>query len=200
MEDIIENTVKTNWKHLLLYDKSLLKSIDYKLKDTVFYPRKEDIFRAFTFFDIEDTKLVILGQDPYPNSSADGLAFSSQSKVIPGSLRNIIKESGSKITDGKLDPWAKQGVLLLNTVLTVGEKFRSHYGYGWENITKRIIEYLSEYTRCIFLFMGKDSSAYEKYVRDKVRVIITGHPSPNNTRSGSFIGSGSFKYINDIIF
>ncbi|WP_096202985.1 uracil-DNA glycosylase [Bacillus sp. FJAT-45350] len=181
---------------------SFLKK-EYETKTV--YPIKEDLFNAFHYTPYSDVKVVILGQDPYhgPNQ-AHGLSFSVQPGVrLPPSLQNIFKELHNDIgctipNNGFLVPWAKQGVLLLNTVLSVREsEANSHKGIGWECFTDRVIELLNEREKpVIFVLWGRHAQAKEELVTNRIHFIIKSpHPSPFSARRG-FFGSRPFSKIN----
>ena len=178
---------------------------EYETK-TIF-PRKELVFRAFTT-DLNEVKVVILGQDPYhaPNT-AEGLAFSvSNSQPIPPSLANIYKEIDSDIGQhanpgGSLVNWQKQGVLLLNTVLTVeARRPKSHAGKGWETFTTAVISYLNEVRpHLVFILWGRDARN-KKALLDTSRhlVLESAHPSPLSAHAG-FFGSKPFSKCNEFL-
>jgi uracil-DNA glycosylase len=175
------------------------------------YPPAADVFNAFKYTEFADVKVVILGQDPYhgPNQ-AHGLCFS----VLPGvatppSLVNIYKElkqdiAGFEIpSHGYLLPWATQGVLLLNTVLTVeAGKAHSHASLGWEKFTDRVISSLNESrSGLVFLLWGNHAQKKGQYIdRQKHHVLMAPHPSPLSAHRG-FLGCGHFsktnQYLND---
>jgi uracil-DNA glycosylase len=161
------------------------------------YPQEEDIFRTLNLLDPEDVKVVILGQDPYHGpDQADGLAFSvSKTKKLPPSLKNIfkaIKETTGKesqCTSGNLFPWVEQGVLLLNSSLSVeAGKANSHQSFGWERLTDFIIEFLGgEGKPKVFLLWGGFAGKKKSLIHaDTHRVISTVHPSPLSAYRGFF--------------
>ena len=175
---------------------------EYETK-TIF-PRKELVFRAFAT-DLNEVKVVILGQDPYHTpGAAEGLAFSvPNSQPIPPSLINIYKEIDADIghhanPGGSLRTWQKQGVLLLNTVLTVeAHKAKSHSGKGWETFTTATIEYLNrERPHLVFILWGRDARN-KKVLIDTSRhlVLESAHPSPLSAYNG-FFGSKPFSKCN----
>lgn len=172
------------------------------------YP--DDVFRALTLTPLESVKVVILGQDPYHGEDrgvpqAHGLAFSVRPGVRPPpSLRNIFKEIDSEFgwkapASGCLDPWARQGVLLLNTVLTVeAGKAASHARHGWEACTDRLIACLGARQQpMVFMLWGAHAQAKRDLVRraGHHRVLETTHPSPLSAHRG-FLGSGHFAAAN----
>ncbi|MGX7059943.1 uracil-DNA glycosylase [Vagococcus humatus] len=172
------------------------------------YPDMFHIFEAFEWTPYEKVKVVILGQDPYhgPNQ-AHGLSFSVQPGVkIPPSLRNIYKELEADlgyppVNHGYLEKWAKQGVLLLNTVLTVrnGEAY-SHRGKGWEQLTDAVIQKLSEREDpIIFILWGKPAQGKEKMIDTSRHIILKApHPSPLSAHRG-FFGSRPFSKTNELL-
>lgn len=172
------------------------------------YPLMNDIFNALHYTSFKDVKVVILGQDPYHGSNqAHGLSFSVQPSVkLPPSLVNIFKELTSDIgcpmpTDGDLSHWAKQGVLLLNTVLTVRQgQAHSHRGKGWEYFTDHIIETLNDKNHpIVYILWGKAAQSKQNLIDTKKHYIIKGpHPSPLSAYRG-FFGSKPFSKTNTIL-
>lgn len=190
MIDIIKNSIKTDWKKILLDNKNLYPT--YKKLDSILLENyvPKDIFRALNYCDSKDIRIIILGQDPYPKG-ANGLAFDSNTKQ--GSLRNIYKEVGREFS---LEDWAKQGILLLNCVLTNVEGcYGKHKKRGWEEVTKYIIQIVDKKENT-FVLLGKDAQKM-KYIIKNANILEAGHPSPNNT-SKTFIGSGIFKKLQDL--
>ena len=174
----------------------------------VIYPPKEDLFNALKATSYQDTKVVILGQDPYHGlGQAHGMAFSVNPGIaIPPSLRNIYKELqdslGCSIPDnGYLMPWAKQGVLLLNTVLTVrAGQPQSHQNKGWEILTDEIIKLLNQKDETvIFLLWGSPAKKKMNLITNPKHVVLTAvHPSPLSAHRG-FFGCNHFKQVNEIL-
>lgn len=171
------------------------------------YPSAADTFNAFRFSSLADTRVVILGQDPYHGpGQAHGLSFSVQSGIkIPPSLRNIYKELASdldcKIPDhGDLTAWAKQGVLLLNTVLTVREsEANSHRKQGWEQFTDAVIKTLSDRDQpVVFVLWGKPAEKKTSLIDSRHGVIVSPHPSPLSAHRG-FFGSKPFTKTNELL-
>lgn len=204
-----------SWKEVIEKEKSkeyfinLKKVIDLKYETTTVFPPKELIFNAFSKTSIENLKVVILGQDPYHGQGqAQGLAFSTPSNIKnPPSMQNILKEikadlkKDSVCLDGDLNPWAKQGVLLLNTILTVEEsKAKSHHNLGWEIFTDNIIKYIS--SNCegvIFLLWGSPAISKRKLIDESKHHILTApHPSPLSAYRG-FFGCKHFSEVNKIL-
>lgn len=172
------------------------------------YPPKEEIFSALKLTSYEDTKVVILGQDPYHGENqAHGLAFSVNYGIkIPPSLQNIYKELNQEVgtyipNNGYLLSWTKQGILLLNTSLTVraGEA-NSHSKIGWEIFTDNIIKILNEKEKpIIFVLWGNNARSKKKFITNKRHFIIEGvHPSPLSASRG-FFGCNHFIEINNIL-
>jgi len=187
------------------YIKNISDFIEKESKNKKIYPEKKNIFNCFYFTPVQNVKVVILGQDPYcKEGQANGLAFSVSHKVeLPGSLRNIYKELyydlGIPISNnGYLISWAKQGVLLLNSILTVEKnKPKSHANIGWESFTDNIIKILSKIDkRIIFVFWGKHANDKKKFINLKKNILFeSSHPSPLSANKG-FFGSRPFSKIN----
>ena len=174
----------------------------------VIHPDKNDIFNALKWTSYEDVRVVILGQDPYHGENqAHGLAFSVQTGVeAPPSLKNMYKELQNELglyipNNGYLETWARQGVLLLNSSLTVRDgEANSHKGKGWEIFTNRIVELLNERRETvIFLLWGNDARKKEEIITNPQHIILTAaHPSPLSASRG-FFGCGHFKKVNNIL-
>lgn len=172
------------------------------------YPPKRDVFNALKYTSFEDTKVVIIGQDPYHGyGQAHGLCFSVRQGVkLPPSLVNIYKELesdvGRKFTNnGDLTYWAKQGVLMLNTVMTVREgQPQSHKDMGWEKFTDRIISELNKkQTPVVFLLWGKPAENKARIITNPIhKKLITVHPSPLSAYRG-FFGCKHFSKANQIL-
>ena len=174
-------------------------------EEQTIYPPKEDIFNALRYSSYENTKVVIFGQDPYhePNQ-AHGLCFFVNKGVqIPPSLVNIYKEIENDLgitppDHGYLEKWAKQGVLLLNNVLTVRKgQANSHRGKGWEEFTDSVARHLNERkTPMVFILWGSNARSKETLITNKNHMIIAGpHPSPLSAYRG-FFGGGYFSKAN----
>ncbi|MFS0653996.1 uracil-DNA glycosylase [Bacillus sp. 179-C3.3 HS] len=169
------------------------------------FPKQEDIFRALHLTDYDEVKVVILGQDPYHGpGQAHGLSFSVQPGVKhPPSLRNIFQELKDDLgcpvpNHGSLVSWAEQGVLLLNTVLTVRKgEANSHKGKGWERVTDRVIDVLNERDQpVVFVLWGRHAQKKKERIDENKHYIIESpHPSPFSARNG-FFGSRPFSRIN----
>jgi uracil-DNA glycosylase len=187
------------------YFKQLQQFVEKEETHYEIYPAKEDRFRALEATDYDDVKIVILGQDPYHGEGqAHGLSFSVQKGVrIPPSLRNIFKELHADVgvpipSHGNLEHWAQQGVLLLNTVLTVRQgEANSHKGKGWEIFTDKLISLLNERDKpIIFVLWGRPAQQKIKLITNKHHIILQSvHPSPLSASRG-FFGSKPFSTIN----
>ncbi len=172
------------------------------------YPDMHDIFNSLKCSSFKDTRVVIIGQDPYHGAGqAHGMCFSVKRGVEPPpSLKNIFKELESDVgfkipNHGELTAWAKQGVLLLNTVLTVREATpNSHKGKGWENFTDRVISELNKKdTPVVFLLWGANAKAKAKIINNPLHVKLeTVHPSPLSAYGG-FFGCKHFSKTNEIL-
>ena len=190
------------------YYQELQAFIQKRRAEVRVFPEEKNVFNALELTPFESVKVVILGQDPYHGfGQAHGLSFSVQKGIpLPPSLKNIYKElqediGGDLPTEGDLTHWAKQGVLLLNTVLTVEEgNANSHKGMGWERLTNRLIESLNELNHpVIFILWGKPAQDKEKLITNSNHVILKApHPSPLSAYRG-FFGSKPFSRVNDIL-
>ncbi|MDQ0059498.1 uracil-DNA glycosylase [Paenibacillus harenae] len=190
------------------YFQQMLAILDQKYNDGIVYPAKEYIFNALHYTPYKAVKVVILGQDPYHGEGqAHGLSFSVRQGVkTPPSLQNIYKELQSDIgctipDHGCLEHWAKQGVLLLNTVLTVeGGNPNSHQRIGWETFTDAVIDALNKReTPVVFILWGNHAQAKAANIRaDKHYIIASSHPSPLAARRG-FFGSKPFSRTNTFL-
>ena len=186
---------------------SMIKKINEQRLTTTIYPPKEQVFRVFNLA-LEDIKVVILGQDPYHNpDQACGLSFSVNDGVpLPKSLINIYKELYNDLgikpaNTGNLEPWFKQGVFLLNAVLTVEKNSpASHSKMGWEDFTDYIIETISEKNEnVVFVLWGNYARGKKKLIDpSKHKIIESAHPSPLSAYRG-FFGSKIFSQINDYL-
>ena len=206
--------IGNTWDNLLKeevnkdYFKTLINYINEEYKEKTIYPKKTEVFNAFKYTDYTNVKVVILGQDPYhgPNQ-AEGLSFSVSNEVIkPPSLKNIFKELESDLgipfpEHNSLKPWAKEGVLLLNAVLTVEEhKPASHANKGWETFTDEIIKIINKKDEpVVFILWGNYAREKKKYITNPIHYIIESpHPSPFSARNG-FFGSKPFSKTNDFL-
>ncbi len=190
------------------YFKELLEFVKEEYKTKTIYPKQNEVFNAFRYTDFENIKVVILGQDPYhgPNQ-AEGLSFSVKNEVLkPPSLQNIFKELESDLgipfpEHNSLKPWARQGVLLLNSVLTVEEhKPTSHAEKGWETFTDDVIKILNQKeTPVVFILWGAYARSKKNLITNPKHYIIeSAHPSPFSARNG-FFGSKPFSKTNEFL-
>ncbi len=174
----------------------------------VIYPKREDVFNAFAYTKYEDMKVVLLGQDPYHQpQQAHGLCFSVNPECpLPPSLRNIYKEMCDDLgcpmpKNGYLVHWAKQGVLMLNSILTVEEgKPLSHQGKGWEIFCDHVLEVCNQSEQpLVFILWGKQAQMKERFVTNSHHLVIkSAHPSPLSAYNG-FFGSKPFSRTNDFL-
>lgn len=189
------------------YFKALWERVNGEYATKTVYPPKEDIFAALKTVDYDQVKVVILGQDPYHGArQANGMAFSVNSGVaLPPSLVNIFKEIenelGAKPEGSTLVGWAKQGVLLLNTVLTVREASpQSHSSFGWQQFTDAVISACSNRSQpMVFLLWGANAIAKKKLIASPPHLVLESvHPSPLSAYRG-FFGCGHFKKANEFL-
>ena len=205
------NSIPVGWKSCLEPCQQKLLELSTLLSNKTFLPSKENVWRALALTPLESIRVVILGQDPYPGlNHAHGLAFSvlPDVKPIPASLRNIYKELVSDIgcttpLHGNLESWSKQGVFLLNTVLTVEEGApQSHSKIGWEEVTDQIIRTIAAKSeKIVFVLWGKSAQAKKKLLDPYLvghRVIESAHPSPLSAHRG-FFNSKPFSAINGLL-
>ncbi|CEQ23067.1 Uracil-DNA glycosylase (UDG) [[Clostridium] sordellii] len=206
--------IGNDWDELLKgeFDKPYYLELREFLKNEystkIIYPNMYDIFNALKYTSYKDTKVLILGQDPYHGENqAHGLAFSVKPGVkTPPSLLNMYKELNSEYgcfipNNGFLVPWTEQGVLLLNTALTVrAHEANSHKGKGWEVFTDNIIKLLNErHDPVIFVLWGNNARSKKKLIDTQKHYIIeSAHPSPLSASRG-FFGSKPFSKINEIL-
>lgn len=190
------------------YYQKLREFLKTEYKEQKIYPNMYDIFNSLRYTSFKDTKVVIIGQDPYHGEGqAHGLCFSVKKGVTPPpSLKNIYKELNSDIGmpipyHGELTHWAKQGILLLNTVLTVREgQPNSHKGIGWEIFTDRIISELNRKEEpIIFLLWGANAEKKAQIITNPLhKKLITVHPSPLSASRG-FMGCKHFSKTNELL-
>ena len=189
------------------YYKELQKYLKEARRKNNVYPKEEDVFRAFNLTSYNNLKVVILGQDPYhiPHM-ADGLAFSTKLDKTPKSLLNIKKELKSDLgievsSNNDLTNWAKQGVLLLNTVLTVEESNAlAHKNKGWETFTLNMFKHICSIDKpLVFILWGNNARSYKKYINNSLHLIIeSSHPSPLSAYH-SFFDSKPFSKMNNYL-
>lgn len=188
--------------------KKFMNIIKDLYKKETCYPAYENIFNALKLTPYKDVRVVIMGQDPYHGENeAHGLSFSVQEGVkIPPSLQNIFKELNNDLgimppISGDLTKWAKEGVLLLNSVLTVKkDNAASHKNLGWELLTDHIIKILNEKEEpVVFILWGNFARSKKKYITNKKHLIIEStHPSPFSASNG-FFGSRPFSRTNEFL-
>ena len=207
--------ITKNWYEKL---KNEFESEQYKKLETwlnneynnkIIYPEPQNVFNALNLVKYDNVKVVIIGQDPYHNpNQAHGLSFSVEKDIsIPPSLQNIYKELHDDVgcyipNNGNLTKWAKQGVLLLNSVLTVEKnKPNSHKGKGWELITSKIVELLNQREKpVIFLLWGSNAKAIGKNIDTRKHYVLTAvHPSPMSANQGGWFGCKHFSKTNEIL-
>lgn len=204
--------IEATWRFLLQqefqkdYFKNLVQFIDNEYSNHVCYPQKEEIFSAFNLCPPKDLKIVIIGQDPYHGpGQANGLCFSvSDKQQHPPSLVNIFKEietdtGKSYPSNGNLEYWAKQGVLLLNATLTVrAHEAGSHQGKGWEEFTDSVIGQVSEkFDNLVFLLWGNYAKKKARNINTHKHCILhSGHPSPLSANRGLWFGNKHFSKAN----
>ena len=211
IQDLLTNT---SWKKLLEgefskdYFVELCLFLNERKKDgAVIFPKDENIFNCLNTTDLENTKVVILGQDPYHGENqAHGLSFSVESGKFPPSLRNIYKELNTDLDleipeTGNLIKWAQQGVLLLNAVLTVEQaNANAHENKGWEQFTDKVISEVSNtQENVVFILWGSYAQKKAKLIdKTKHLIIKSPHPSPLSSYRG-FFGSKPFSQANDYL-
>lgn len=206
------NIIGNSWDDLLKaefekpYYKELCARVADERKEFEVYPSEERVFSALQYVDYPDVKVVILGQDPYHEpGQANGMAFAvGKGTAFPPSLVNIFKELESDLkvkpnNSGTLEGWAKQGVLLLNTVLTVrrGVAF-SHADFGWKFFTDAIIRILNDHSPLVYILWGSNAIAKKNIIDDKHYIITSPHPSPLSAHRG-FFGSAPFSKANNML-
>jgi uracil-DNA glycosylase len=189
--------------------KKLLESVEKKYSSNIVFPPREELFRAFDLTSFSDVKVVIVGQDPYHGEGqANGLAFSVHPGVkIPPSLRNILKEvhmefgQAAHVDGGDLTSWARQGVLLLNAIMSVEEgRPGAHAPFGWEEFTDDVIHKLSqEKSGLVFILWGSYARKKSALIdTSKHHILESAHPSPLSARHG-FFGNNHFKNANEFL-
>lgn len=206
--------IGNNWDEVLdgeyrkEYFKKIVEFINKEYKEKVVFPPKSRILRALNLTNYNAVKVVILGQDPYHGEGeANGLSFAvSEGIKLPPSLKNIYKELNDDLgilpsNNGNLDCWAREGVLLLNAVLTVEkDKPASHKNIGWEQFTDAIIKKLNEKdTPVVFILWGNFARSKKVFITNPLHFVIESpHPSPFSARSG-FFGSKPFSKTNNFL-
>lgn len=190
------------------YYQKLMQFLDEEYAHKTIYPPREDLFTCFEACSYQDVKVVMLGQDPYHRpKQAHGLCFSVRKEVkLPPSLKNMYKELKSDLdidmpSHGYLIDWAKQGVFMMNAVLTVEEgKAGSHQKKGWEIFTDKVIETLNEHEEgIVFLLWGNWAQKKAKLITNpQHKILMSAHPSPLSAYQG-FFGSKPFSKTNELL-
>lgn len=190
------------------YYRDLYNFVKDEYSRTVVYPPADDIFNAFHFTPLSKVKVLILGQDPYHNvNQAHGLSFSVKpGEDIPPSLQNIYKELNEDLgcyipNNGYLEKWAREGVLLLNTVLTVrAHQANSHQGRGWEQFTDAVINAVNEQDRpIVYMLWGRSAQSKAPMLTNPKHLILKApHPSPLSAYRG-FFGCKHFSMANEFL-
>ena len=207
--------ISESWKKVLEkeFQTDYFKNISSKTRDEysqfVCYPPGSKLFRAFDECPFNKLKVVIIGQDPYHGENqANGLCFSVDNGVEkPPSLKNIFKELNTSFTKNErtnsdLSDWSNQGVLLLNSILSVRRKFPgSHRHIGWEEFTENVIKIISkEKVNLVFMLWGNYAKNKEKFIHDNNHLVLkSGHPSPLSANKGFWFGNNHFKKCNDFL-
>lgn len=203
--------ITKNWHEILKdefnqqYFSSLQSFLKNEYSNHTIYPAMENIFNSMNYCKYEDVKVVIIGQDPYHEpGQAMGLSFAvPEGIVLPPSLKNIFKEISSDLSitpvqNGDLRRWAVQGVLLLNSVLTVRRAAaNSHKNKGWENFTTAVIKKVNEKkTPVVFLLWGNNAKAFKDLITNPIhKILLAPHPSPLSAHAG-FFGCKHFSKCN----
>ncbi|MFE8701909.1 uracil-DNA glycosylase [Cytobacillus sp. FJAT-54145] len=211
---MVYQVLQNNWNEIvgnefkMNYFKSLSQFLEEEYQNELIYPERNEIFNALNYTDYHDVKVIILGQDPYHGpGQAHGLSFSVKpGEKIPPSLLNIYKELNADIgceipSHGYLKKWADQGVLLLNTVLTVRSgQAHSHRDQGWETFTDKVISSLNKREKpVVFILWGRPAQSKMKWIdREKHYILSSPHPSPLSAHRG-FFGSKPFSKVNDLL-
>ena len=207
--------ISESWKKVLEkeFQTDYFKNISLKTREEyskfVCYPPGSKLFRAFDECPFNKLKVVIIGQDPYHGENqANGLCFSVDDGVEkPPSLKNIFKELNTSFTKNErtnsdLSDWSNQGVLLLNSILSVRRKFPgSHKHIGWEEFTENVIKTISkEKMNLVFMLWGNYAKNKEKFIHDNNHLVLkSGHPSPLSANKGFWFGNNHFKKCNDFL-
>ena len=201
-----DEILKDEWQKP--YMQGLFAFLKQEYVENIIYPPQEDVLNALKYTSFNDVKVVIIGQDPYHGfGQAQGLCFSVKEGVkLPPSLVNIFKELETDVgrpftNNGDISYWAKQGVLMLNTVLTVREgQPQSHKGKGWEKFTDRVISELNKKeTPVVFLLWGKPAEKKAQIITNPIhKKLVSVHPSPLSAYRG-FLGCGHFSKTNEIL-
>ena len=207
--------IAKSWYELLKNDfeskeyQDFTKWLNLEYHNYTIYPEPKNVFNALNLVPYDKVKVVIIGQDPYHGPhQAHGLSFSVEGDVaIPPSLQNIFKELKNDVgcyipNNGNLTSWAKQGVLLLNSVLTVRAGCpNSHKGKYWEKLTRHIVQLLNDREDpCVFLLWGGNAKAMAKYITNtRHLVLMSAHPSPMSANQGGWFGNHHFSKTNEFL-
>ena len=201
-----DSILKEEYEKEYFYD--LLKKLQVEYRDKTVFPPKKEVFKAMRLTDYDDIKVVIIGQDPYHGEGeAEGLSFSVKDGIRkPPSLKNIFQELHDDLgynepESGSLVKWAKEGVLLLNAILTVEkDKPLSHKKFGWERFTDEVIKKINEKeTPVVFILWGNFARSKKELITNPIHYIIESpHPSPFSARYG-FFGSKPFSKANNFL-
>ncbi len=209
----LKNQIESSWQNILQDElkKKYFNDLEYflnkEIRSHIVYPVKQNLFSALNLCRFNNIKVVIMGQDPYhsPNQ-AHGLAFSVMHSKMPRSLNNVFKELNNDLNinpsnNGNLSSWAEQGVLLLNSILSVRKNQPgSHKKKGWENFTDAIIQKISFYKKgVVFLLWGEFAKKKKTLInQNKHFILTTSHPSPLSANKG-FFGCKHFSKTNKIL-
>jgi len=207
----LSKTVPSSWKQVFEDSKDEFEYLD-KIIQTEVFPEKKNVFKAFELTSLDNVKVVLLGQDPYHQKKkngkprAQGLSFSvSKDDDIPVSLTNIYKELQNEYpeykipTHGDLTSWARQGVLLLNSSLTVEPGKPGSHGVVWHGFLSRVFQAIGEVNKnCIYLLWGNFAKDIGEYAPEFAIKLLTSHPSGFSVNKG-FFGCGHFKEVNRIL-
>ena len=209
IEDLIKNVKDDYWKNFIIQESkkeyfiNILNYLD-KEEDN-YYPLKDDIFNAFVYTPFNDVKAVLLGQDPYhEENQAHGLSFSVLNNKAPKSLQNIFKELKDDLnierTNPNLTDWAKQGILLINSTLTVKKhEANSHSKIGWQIFTDNVIKELQKRKEIVYILLGSFAISKENMIDSNNNYIVkTSHPSFFSASKG-FFGSNIFSKTNEYL-
>lgn len=206
ISELAKKWTPQGWEKLFESIEEDLLDIDETLASESYFPDKAQIFRAMMLTPLDRVRVVIVGQDPYPQPGyANGLSFSVDYGVeLPGSLRNIYTELATTIPGfvvpkhGDLSAWARQGVLLLNMSLTVRPKAPGSHQMVWFGVILKIIQAIQEINPCcIYVLWGSQAAKLESHLGDRSIRLIAKHPSMRNGQG--FLGCGHFKKINEIL-
>ncbi len=191
------------------YFQNIIKNTKEEYSKFICFPKGNNIFRAFDECPFQKLKVIIIGQDPYHgDNQANGLCFSVNNDIDnPPSLKNIFHELNNNIIENKrensdLVDWSNQGVLLLNSVLTVRRKFPGSHRYiGWETFTDNVIKTISKKKKnLVFMLWGNYAKNKEKHIFDNKHLILkSGHPSPLSANKGYWFGNNHFIKCNEFL-